>query len=120
LVIKKTTTRIIGQKGENLAVDHLRQSNYQILDRNFKIRLGELDIVAFDQDQVVLVEVKTRSGTKFGLPEEVINKKKLNKIKQVGQVWLDQHPQFPQSLRIDLIAILGDKIKHYKNIGDFS
>ncbi|MGI6278843.1 MAG: YraN family protein [Patescibacteria group bacterium] len=120
MVANKTTAQIVGQTGENLAVDHLLQSGYQILDRNFKIRLGELDIVALDQDQVVLVEVKTRSGTKFGLPEEAINKKKLTKIKQVGQVWVRQHPQFPQSLRIDLIAILGDKIKHYKNIGDFS
>lgn len=119
MVTKKNTAQIVGQTGENLAVNRLLQSGYQILDRNFKISLGELDIIALDQNQVVLVEVKTRSGTKFGLPEEAINKKKLTKIKQVGQVWVRQHPQFPQSLRIDLVAILGKKIKHYKNIGEF-
>ncbi len=120
MVARKTTAQDVGQAGEDLAIKHLLQTGYQILDRNFRVRLGELDIVALKQGQVVLVEVKTRTGPNFGLPEEAINKKKLVKIQQVGQIWTDQHPQFPKSLRIDLVAILGNKIKHYKNIGDFS
>jgi len=120
LVAKKTTAQVIGQAGENLAVKRLLQTGYQILDRNFKTRLGELDIVVLDQNEVVLVEVKTRTGPKFGLPEEAIDRKKLVKIQQAGQIWTCRHPWLPQPSRIDLVAILGNKIKHYKNIGDFS
>ncbi|MDD3679507.1 MAG: YraN family protein [Candidatus Shapirobacteria bacterium] len=119
MAVKKITTQTIGQKGEEQAVDYLARAGYQILDRNFRISIGELDIVALDNNQLVLVEVKTRTNNKFGFPEEAINKRKLIKVKQVGQIWASQHPGLPQSLRIDLIAILNNRINHYQNIGEF-
>lgn len=119
MAAKKITAQTIGQRGEDLAVELLLQANYQILDRNFKTRLGELDVVALDQEETVLVEVKTRTSLKFGRPEEAVNKKKLTKIWRTGQIWSYQHPQLPKPSRIDLIAILGNKIEHHKNIGQF-
>jgi len=119
LVVKNITTQAIGKRGETQAANYLTQSGYQIIARNFKTYFGEIDIIAQDKDQIVLVEVKTRTSFKFGFPEEAINKRKLIKIKQVGQIWARQHPKLPQSLRIDLIAILGKEIKHYENIGEF-
>ncbi len=119
-MVAKNIAQTTGKRGEDLAVNFLLETGYQIVTRNFRTPLGELDIIALKDNQTVLVEVKTRTSPSFGLPEEAITQKKLNKIKRTGEIWLSQHPTAPQSLRIDLIAILDLKIKHYKNIGDFS
>jgi putative endonuclease len=97
----------------------LARAGYEILARNFRARPGEIDIIAKQKNQIILVEVKTRSCSVFGFPEEAVNKRKLIKIKQVGEIWLSQHRKISQSFRVDLIAILGNKIKHYKNISQF-
>ena len=74
-----------GDLGERIAKNYLIRQGYEILDTNYKTKLGEIDIVAKEDDILVFVEVKTRSSRSFGLPQESVNFKKQNRqIKSSG------------------------------------
>ncbi len=111
-----------GKKGEDMAVDYLAKEGYDILDRNYLKRQGEIDIIAFDPKfkEIVFVEVKTRKDSKFGYPEEFVSNRKIEKIETTGNIWLDENNKIDTFWRIDIIAIELDynppKIEHLKNI----
>lgn len=66
----------IGAFGERIAADFLSRRGYKIIDWHFQTRVGEIDLIAEDNSQIIFVEVKTRTGSNFGLPEEAINREK--------------------------------------------
>lgn len=99
------TTIQAGRLGEDAAVKLLTREGYKILTRNFRSRQGEIDIVAQDQDVLVFVEVKTRWNKKFGYPEEAVTPQKLWSIERTGQYYKLTHPNIPDLLRIDVIAV---------------
>jgi putative endonuclease len=79
----------------------------QILDRNWRCVRGELDIVARDGAALVICEVKTRSGEGFGAPYEAVTWRKQRRLRQLGGLWRDDHPEEAGgALRIDVISIL--------------
>ena len=98
-------TRDLGAFGEDLAEKFLQKNGYKILQRNFRSRFGEIDIVAQDKDVLVFVEVKARWSEKFGLPEEAITPWKLRSIIKTTQYFQLLNPKLPEALRIDLVAI---------------
>lgn len=100
-----SSTRDLGLLGEDLAIKFLKKNGYKILERNFRSKLGEVDIVAQDKDTLVFVEVKTRWSEKFGLPEEAITPWKIKSIIKTGQYFKLLHPELPDSLRIDVVVI---------------
>ena len=116
------STRNLGLLGEQIASRFLENLGYKIIERNFSSKLGEIDIVALDGDILVFVEVKARWSDNFGLPEEAITPQKIRKIIKTAQYYKLKHPQLPESLRIDAIAldiVLNGEtkdIRHYKNI----
>lgn len=95
----------LGRHGENLAVDYLRSQGYKILERNFKARYVEIDIIAQDKDVLVFVEVKTRFSEKYGTPEEAITPWKLKTLKKAAEYYKLLHPELSEALRIDVVAI---------------
>ncbi|OGG30271.1 hypothetical protein A2973_03180 [Candidatus Gottesmanbacteria bacterium RIFCSPLOWO2_01_FULL_49_10] len=97
--------KLLGKKGEDLACEFLTKHRYQIIARNFKARYGELDIIAVKDDTLVFVEVKTRIGRVFGLPEEAVTTRKLAEVKQTAAYYKLLHPELPESMQIDVIAI---------------
>lgn len=101
-----TYQRNIGDKGEQMAADYLKDKGYQMLDKKFITRYGELDLVAQEADTVVFVEVKTRTSTTFGLPETSVTPAKLERIQNAGLLWLQAHPEASEDWRVDVIAIL--------------
>ena len=101
--------KVLGTKGETIAVSLLRSQGYKILERNFHSRFGEIDIIAQDADTLVFVEVKTRWSRKFGSPEESVGRRKLKSIEKVGQYFRLLHPEVPSAERIDVVAIELDK-----------
>ena len=111
-----------GYFGETAACKYLTSLGYKIIERNFKKRYGEIDIVACQGKTLVFVEVKTRRGTSFGTPEEAITPWKMSSLIKSAQYYKLIHPNSPDAMRIDLISIhLNDayeieKIQHYKNI----
>ena len=110
----------MGKKGEALAAKYLEEKGYQIIDKNFRCRLGEIDLIAVEGDFLVFIEVKLRSSLGFGHPLESITKKKQDKIRQVAQYFLLQNKKHC-NVRIDVISILINKldkpqITHLENV----
>jgi len=104
-----TNRKSLGQEGERIAERFLKSKGYKVLDRNFRTRWGELDIVAKDGEVVVFVEVKTRSKTDFTRPEEAVNSTKQAHLRKAAQLWLlDNHPDDPPACRFDVISVLFD------------
>lgn len=115
----KADKRLVGRLAENMAAASLIQKGYQILKRNFANRFGEIDIIAKDKDLLVFVEVKAKQGAEFGLPEDMINRHKLHRVKNMATVYMKGQNL---ACRIDVIAIIlseqGDLIRltHYENV----
>ncbi|MDL9979962.1 YraN family protein [Microbacterium candidum] len=96
----------LGRAGEDRAADHLRAAGYRILDRNWRTRGGEIDIVAERGGVIAVVEVKTRSGDLFGDPLEAIDARKRARLWGLAAAWRSSHPDAGE-LRLDAIAITG-------------
>ena len=79
-----------GRKGEDIACKYLQRNNYTVIDRNFRCRQGEVDIIACDEQEKELVffEVKTRSNLKYGRPSEAVQKTKQNHIISVAKYYI--------------------------------
>jgi putative endonuclease len=112
----------IGAFGEDIAADFLIRRGYKIIDRHFQTRMGEIDIIAKNNSQIIFVEVKTRTGRNFGLPEEAINREKKIKLIETARWYLAISGIEIENYRIDSIAVEVDKtnkkvrIRHFKNI----
>ncbi|MCU1482446.1 MAG: hypothetical protein JWQ19_3232 [Subtercola sp.] len=95
----------LGRRGEQLAVDHLVGAGYTIVQRNWRCTQGEIDIVAERQGIVVFVEVKTRSGLRYGHPFEAITVAKLARLKRLSAAWCEAHGGRP-TIRIDVVGVV--------------
>ena len=102
-----TLTRAeLGAFGERLAVCHLQQRGFVILDRNWRCRYGELDVVAVDPaGTAVFVEVKTRSGDGFGGLAYAVSPVKVRRLHRLAGLWLAGHPARFDAVRIDVIGV---------------
>lgn len=100
----------VGRYGERVAAEHLVSSGLAILDRNWRCKEGELDIVARDGDALVFVEVKTRSSTAYGDPAEAISAAKAARIRGLAMRWIEQNRGLPsryrKQLRFDVVSVL--------------
>ena len=94
-----------GKYGEDLACRYLQKQGYKILERNFRIRGGEIDIVALDGKTLIYVEVKTRTSHQFGLPEESITPFKISFLKRAAKFYRNSRRNLPNLERIDAVAI---------------
>ena len=109
----------LGKKGELLALRHLEERLYQILETNYRNGKGEIDIIAKDKKTLVFVEVKTRSSEKFGAPEESIDEQKKRLLANTASVYMEKI-KHEWEIRFDIISIIFDgnhqaKIYHYKD-----
>lgn len=95
----------VGRYGENVAATYLARAGWQVLDRNWRGPSGELDIVALQGTELVVVEVKTRSGDGFGHPAEAVTPVKLARLRRLAAQWLQAHDLHPTSVRVDVIAV---------------
>jgi len=111
----KTIKREIGDYGENLAVDFLAKKGYKIVARNFLITGGELDIIAWQNDELVFVEVKTRKNIYYGYPEEGVTFFKKEKMAKAIRRYLLTLPNIPY-YRVDIIAVELNMAKKLVNI----
>jgi putative endonuclease len=100
-----TARQGLGRTGERLAAEALMDKGYHILERNFRCRHGEIDLVAQDEHELVFVEVKTRRGTSYGLPEDALTLHKRRKILEVASYYLDLHTCSDCSWRVDVVAV---------------
>lgn len=100
---------------------YLEKNGYKIIERNFRTRFGEIDIVCWERKTLVFVEVKTKIGHDFGEPEEMVNKRKLSQVKKMGEVYL-QDKGLDCLCRVDVVAIVLtregeiEKLEHYQGV----
>jgi len=112
----------LGALGERIAAQMLQAEGLEILDRNWRCRDGELDIVARDGEAIAFVEVKTRSGTGFGHPAEAVHPAKLLRLRRLAARWLSEHGTHAGQVRIDVVAVLRRRgrpalVEHLRAVG---
>lgn len=98
--------RAIGLFGEELAVEHLESKGYRILERNWRCRTGEIDLIAEDRGTLVFVEVRTRRATgRFGSAKESIDDRKQHKVRSAAQVYAYQQRALYRAMRFDVVTV---------------
>ncbi len=95
----------LGIKGEDIAARYLEDDGYIILERNWRSGHKEIDLVARKEDQLIIIEVKTRSGTGFGDPEDAVTDKKIRRIVSAADAYL-RHGNLELPVRFDIITII--------------
>ncbi len=110
---------IKGKLGENTAAKYLKKNGYKIVERNYRCKFGEIDIIALDGDILAFIEIKTRSSRKHIPPEFTVTRNKQNKIKRSASCYLGRHGIEDRDCRFDIAAITigkgGKSITLYKN-----
>lgn len=99
-----THHKLTGNKGEIIASNYLQEKGYTIIENNWRHKHLEVDIIASSHNRLHFVEVKTRTNTKFGLPEDSISQAKMNHLKKAAEEYLYQHPEWLK-IQFDVIAI---------------
>lgn len=108
--------RTIGTKYEEAAIDHLKAHGYDIITKNFRCKIGEIDIIAKESGYLTFIEVKYRSSLKSGYPHEAINNYKINKIINTAKYYmLNNNISFDKPCRFDVVTILDQDINIIKN-----
>ena len=97
--------RDVGILGEKLARDFLKNKGYRIAETNYRCPEGEIDIIARHDDYLVFVEVRTKTSSAFGSPEESITPAKREKMKATAYHYQQTHHNLPPSWRIDVVVI---------------
>lgn len=115
--------RRVGLAGEQAACDYLEKQGYQIIQTNYRCPLGEIDIIARDQEAIVIVEVRTRTGYSYGGPEESISPEKARRLQKLTLYYLKSMARKELPCRIDLIAVILNRrdytlesLKHIRGI----
>jgi putative endonuclease len=98
----------LGRRGEDAAAEYLAKLGWTILDRNWRCRDGELDIVAHDGRRHVVCEVKTRRSARFGDPLEAITPEKAARLRRLAWQWAAAHGVAGGRMRVDVLGLIGD------------
>lgn len=110
----------LGSFGEEVVSKYLEQNNYQILERNYYCRQGEIDIIAKDKKEIVFIEVKTRTSNNFGSPSEAVNYIKLKHMYNSARYYLYKFDLLNMFVRFDVIEVFvkNEKVRlnHIKQI----
>jgi putative endonuclease len=96
----------VGRYGEDVATRHLTDAGMQVLARNWRCDLGEIDVVARDGATLVVCEVKTRTGLDYGTPLEAVTARKLARLRRLAARWVAESGQHPPAVRIDVVSVL--------------
>lgn len=96
----------LGRKGEDATADFLKQKGYKIIQRNYKNKLGEIDIIAKDRKTLCFVEVKTRTNFRFGYPQEAVTRHKQKQLNKVALSYLKQYNLLNTPARFDIASVI--------------
>ena len=103
----------LGAEGERAAEHFLRRQRYAIVERNYRCRLGEVDLIALDRRTVVFIEVKTRTRPGFGSPLEAVDARKQHQIRRAAQHYLTEKRLHQRDARFDVVGVWweGDAVR---------
>jgi putative endonuclease len=112
----------LGRMGEDVAAKILKEAGYRIIERNYRCRGGEVDIVALDGKTVVFVEVKTRSSEEYGPPQLAVDGRKQRQLTRAAMTYLKEKRLLTWSARFDVVGIVvrgnSHDVEHIKNAFD--
>jgi putative endonuclease len=94
-----------GKSGEDIAVSYLSKENYKIIERNYRTKLGEIDIIADDKGCICFVEVRAKNSLVFGSPEDTIIKKKQHRIAKAALMYIKRFKLGESSCRFDVVCV---------------
>ena len=100
----------LGPRGEALAWNFLRKRGYSILEKNYRTRFGEIDVIATKERAIVFLEVKTRRNHRFGLPEEAIDWRKRDRMIRMAEAYLQSKKLENREARFDILSITWDGV----------
>ena len=107
--------KLLGDFGEKISKKYLERLDYEIIKTNFSCRQGEIDIIAFDREELVFIEVKTRINKKFGYAIEAVNGLKQKHIRTVAQYFVYKYNLENYFMRFDIIEIYLERKKYFLN-----
>jgi len=115
----------VGKRGEHIAEAYLQGQGFAILEKNYRGKTGEIDIVARDGDTIVFVEVKTRRNMAYGPPQLAVTPFKQRQISRTALTWLSHRKKANVLARFDVIAIIvpdqeAPRIEHIRNAFDLT
>lgn len=111
---------MLGSQKEEMAAEKLKLLGYRILERNYRCRTGEIDLIAWKDGVLIFVEVKYRSSVKSGFPEDAVGWQKQRRISKAAAWYLAEHGlPMEKDCRFDVVAILGETIKIYENAFEY-
>ncbi len=96
----------LGDRGEMAACEFLRSEGYQVLEKNYKCKLGEIDLIARRDGRLAFIEIKTRTSDRFGMPQEAVDLKKQKKILNLAQWYLKEKKIEKTPIAFDVVAVL--------------
>jgi len=97
-----------GKKGEALAEKFLKKKGYRIIEKNFRTRFGEIDLIALDHGTLVFVEVKARGGTGFGSPMAAVGARKQSHLTMAANIYMEEKGLEDIAMRFDVVGIVGE------------
>ncbi len=110
-----SNNKSIGDLGEKIAEEYLINIGYKILDKNFRYKTGEIDLIGKDNKYIVFVEVKTRTSSYFGFPCEAVTLAKQQKIYRTAEIYILQRKLFNSNFRFDVVEVfLSNMQRDYK------
>lgn len=113
---KKERTDKYGKEQEERVCKYLKRKGYEILERNFKCKVGEIDIICEKDERIIFIEVKSRTNTKFGYGRDAISEERTRHTKNASIHYLKNYVDKKKSIRYDLIEVLNDEITHLEAI----
>jgi len=113
---------VLGKSGEQAAAEYLESCGLQILDRNWRCAVGEIDIVAVERHALVVVEVKSRTSMRYGSPLEAVSRAKRARLRKLAVQWLNAHGVRFEQVRIDAVGLVYDgtggfTVEHIRGVG---
>jgi putative endonuclease len=105
-VVDVNAKDVLGREGEDIAARYLAELGLAVLDRNWRCPEGEIDIIALEGRTLVVCEVKTRSGVRFGTPIEAVTRTKVRRLRRLAVLWVRAHGLAFDLIRIDVVGIL--------------
>jgi len=110
-VVAMTTRQLqLGADGEELAARWYVNAGYRIVDRNWRCRNGEVDLILERPGELIFCEVKTRSSQRYGHPVEAVTPLKARKVRQLAAVWMAHHPGGGRTVRFDVAGVIGGEV----------
>lgn len=97
---------IKGRRGEDIAAEHLLANGYRIVERNYRCRQGEIDIIATDKAAIVFIEVKTRSSDRFGLPASAVDHAKQGRMARASMAYMADKGIDDKEARFDVVSVV--------------